>query len=261
MADNIISSMRLSDGSYIKLEYHASLKSTALLAREYAAAGYPDKYVIFTDRQFSSGITKTKLAEGGYEDGVFLSVILRPSFFPSQVGTLGPLCATALLSALEHHTNRTAGIGWVSDIYIDGEKIGGCLIEGKLDNFSTFEYMIVSFAVRLDKNKFSPKLDDMIRKVFESDNQSVGMILAKSIITRFFAVYQDIKTPDKHIALYKRKFILNGKKIKYLVGEKKYSCKVVGVNTPKFSLLCEKSNGEKFEITSPSSVIIPKKIK
>ncbi len=261
MADNIISSMRLGDGSYIKLEYHDSLKSTSLLAKEYASMGYPDKYVIFTDKQYSSQITKSKLSEGEYEEGVFLSIILRPSFFPSQVGLLGPLCATALLSALEQHTDHSLGIGWVSDVYCDGERIGGCLIEGRLDNFSSFEYMIVSFAIKPDKNKFPPKLTDMIKKVFESDNQSVGMIVAKSIISRFFTVYQDIKNPEKHIALYRRKFILTGKKIKYLSGDKKITCKVVDVDPQNFSLICEKTSGEKISITSPSSVAIPKKIK
>ncbi len=261
MADNIISSMRLADGSYIKLEYHDSLRSTALLAKEYARAGYPDRYVIFTDRQYTSPITRTKLSDGEYEEGLFISIILRPSFFPSQVGQLAPLCATALLSALEQHTDLTTGIGWLSDIYIDGERIGGSTVEGKLDSYSTFEYMIVSFAIRLDKKKYDPKLNDMIRKVFESDNQSIGMIVAKSVISRFFTVYQDIKNPAKHIELYKQKFILRDKKIKYLINDKRHSCKVIDVDSENFALICEKHGGQRFEITSPSSVIIPKKIK
>ncbi len=261
MADNIISSMRLSDGSYIKLEYHDSLKSTALLAKEYAKSGYPDKYVVLTDKQSSSAITKTKLSDGEYEEGVFFSIILRPSFFPSQVGQLGPLCATALLTALEGYTKFPLGISWVSDVYCNGKRIGGSTIEGKLDNYSTFEYMIVSFAVKSDAELFPPKLNDIIQKVFESDNQSVGMILAKAIINRFFAVYQDIKNPEKHISLYKRKFALSGNRIKYLSGDKKYSCKVVDINLQNFSLICERSSGHRFEITSPSSVVIPKKIK
>ncbi len=261
MADNIISSMRLSDGSSIKLEFHSSLRSTSALAKEYAASGYPDRYVIITDKQYSPLLGKAKQEESDFENGVFISVILRPSFFPSQVGLLGPLCATALLTALEQHTSHALGIGWMSDVYLNGERIGGASIEGKLDSFSAFEYMIVSFAVRLEEDKFSPRLNDMIRKVFENDNQSVGMIIAKTVVSKFFKLYQDIKNPEKHIGLYKRKFILTGKRIKYLKGEKKHSCKVVDVDSETFSLICEGKSGQKFSITSPSSVIIPKRIK
>lgn len=256
-----ISTFKIFDGSNVKLEYHDSLRSTSMLAKEYAASGYPDKYVVFTERQFSSPLTKTKLSEGESEGGIFLSIILRPSVFPSQMGLLAPLCATALLTALEEHTNNELGISWLGDVYSEGIKIGGAGVEGKLDNFSTFEYMIVSFAVRLDKKNFEPRLTDMIRQVFESDNRSVEMIIAKSIINRFFAVYQDIKNPTKHVALYKQRFILRGKKIRYVNGEKKYSCKVVDVDSERFSLICEKKNGERILLTSPSGVIIPKKIK
>ena len=40
------SSLRLSDGTSVKFEYHDSLSSTSFLAKEYAEKGYPDKYVI-----------------------------------------------------------------------------------------------------------------------------------------------------------------------------------------------------------------------
>jgi len=256
-----ITSFRLFDGSNVKLEYHEALPSTSALAKSYASLGFSDRYVIVTEKQASSQITKTKLSEGEFENGLFISILLRPSFFPSQMGLLGPLSATALLTALEMHSDKAFGIGWLSDIYCEGENLGGVLVEGKLDSYSSFEYMIVSFAIKVDEKKFAPRLTDMIRKVFDKENESVGMIIAKSIINRFFAVYQDIKNPAKHISLYKRRFLLSGKRIKYIKEEKKHRCRVVDVDSESFALICEMPSGERISITSPSSVIIPDKIK
>ena len=42
-------SVRVSDGSVIKLECHDALPSTARLAKEYAKLGYPDRYVVFAE--------------------------------------------------------------------------------------------------------------------------------------------------------------------------------------------------------------------
>ena len=200
-------------------------------------------------------------ADGEYESGVFISCILRPSFFPSQAGLLGPISAAALVTALEDHTTSRLGVGWISDIFCEGKKIGGVAIEGKLDSFSSYEYLIVSFAVRLDDVNFPPRLADMIRKVFESENSSVSMIIAKTVLTRFFAAYSDIKSPGKMMDIYKQRFILTGKKIKYIENGKKHSCRVIDVNKQTATLTVETARGELKEINSPSGVITPTKIK
>lgn len=256
-----VTSFRLSDSNIIKLEYRESLPSTAALAREYARGGYPDRYVIFAENQTSTAITGSKLADGESERGVFISCILRPSFFPSQAGLLGPISAAALITALEEHTTKRLGIGWVSDIFCEGKKIGGVAIEGKLDSFSSYEYLIVSFAIRLDSVNFPPRLTDMIKKVFESENASVAMIIAKTVLTRFFAAYTDIKNPGKMMDIYKERFILIDKKIKYIEDGKRHTCRVVDVDRQTATLTVETRRGEFKKITSPSGVIIPAKIK
>ncbi len=246
---NVIS-FRVSDGNTVKLEYRSSLPSTVNLARAYANAGYPDRYALFTER----------LTEENGAKGMFLSCILRPSIFPSQAGMVGPLAAVALATALEEHTTKKMGIGWVSDIYCDGVKIGGCSVEGKLDNYTSYEYMIVSFAVNLDEKNFPPRLTDMIKQVFETDNSSIAMIIAKTVLNKFFTVYREIKSPEKHMDTYVDKFALKDKKIKYLEDGKKKHGRVISVDKKNCTLIIEDRDGNKLRITSPSGIIIPHRI-
>lgn len=255
-----IMTFRASDGNSVKLEYKESLPSAAALAREYAKAGYPDRYVVFAEKQTVESAVGATVSENEPEKGLYLSCILRPSIFPSQAGCLGALSAVALASALEEHTMQKMGIGWVSDIYCDGVKIGYTSVEGKLDNYTSYEYLIVSFAVRLEGKKFSPRLTDMVRRVFEDGNLSIPIIMAKTVLNRFFAIYREIKNPAKHLNHYATKFALTDKKIKFLEDGKKKTVKVIGVNKTNLALMIETKDGRTLEITSPSSIILPSKI-
>ena len=257
--DKTVLSFRASDGNTVRLEYRESLPSTAELAKEYAIAGYPDRYAVFTEKQTAISATGAPISRGEAEKGLYLSCILRPSIFPSQAGCIGPLSAVALAAALEEHTMKSIGIGWVSDIYCDGVKVGCTEVEGKLDNFTSYEYLIVTFAVKLDK-KFTPRLTDMVRRVFEDGNQSIPIIMAKTVLNRFFAIYREIKNPSKHINHYVNRFALTDKKIKYIEDGKKKTVKVIGVNKENLALIIERKKGEQIQVTSPSSVIIPNKL-
>ena len=254
LSDKEVTSFRVSDGNTIKLEYRTSLPSTIELAREYADAGYPDRYVIFTERETQ----QSAFSDGSH--GLYLSCILRPSIFPSQAGVMGPLSAVSLASALEEHTSKKIGIGWVSDIFCDGIKLGCCSVEGKLDNFTSYEYLIVSFAVKLDEKNFPPRMADMLRKVFEADNTSVSMIIAKTVLNKFFATYRYIKTPERIMEEYKNKFALKNYRVKYIEDGKKRSGKIVEVDKKTFALIIEAKDGTTVKISSPSKVILPNKI-
>lgn len=251
---------RASDGNTVRFEYHESLPSASSLAKDYATAGYPDRYAVFTEKQTEISATGDILSENEVENGLFLSCILRPSIFPSQAGSIAPLSAVALASAIEEHTMKSVGIGWLSDIYSDGHRIGTVSVEGKLDNFTSYEYLIVNFCVKINPKKFTPRLTDMVRRVFEDGNQSIQMIMSKTVLNRFFSIYKDIKNPEKHLNGYYERFILRDKKIKYIDNGKKRSARVVDVDGSNLALIIETKDGKKISVLSKSSVIIPNKI-
>ncbi len=251
-----ILNIRETDGSIVKLECHDALPSCANLAKIYAKAGYPDRYVVFAERKLPPD------GKGEGVAGVYLSCILRPSIFPSQATFLSSLATVAAVSALEEHTTKKLGIGWVSSIYCDGELIGGVSIEGKLDNFTSYEYIIVNFSVTLDGESFPPRLTDLIKKVFEKDNNSVAMIIAKNILSKFFPLYSNMKNTSKFMDTYRQKFVLRGKNVRRITEDgRRIKSKVLGINEKDCSLLIEGEEGEVIKISSPKSISLPKKIK
>ncbi len=256
--DNTVINKRASDGSAVKLEYHDSLVSTVNLAREYAGKEYPDRYAVVTGK-------RTRLdSEGkpkGYDEGIFMSCILRPSIFPSQATLLTPLTAVALLQGLEEHTDKRLGIGWVGKIYCDGKIIGEVCIEGKLDNFTSYEYLIVSFSCELRRENFPMRISDLIKKVFSEESTNLPLIIASDILNKFFLHYKSLKSPSKFMDIYRQRFIMRGLKISYSQNNKKRRYRVMGVDLKNCSLLLEGRDKKVFPVSAPNKVEIPKKIR
>lgn len=250
MAKSIVT-MRASDDTIVKLEFHERLLSTSMLAKQYAKMGYPDRYAVISEYEVQRGADKK---------GLYMSCILRPSIFPSQAALLSSLTTVSLVTALSEHTSKKLGIGWVSNVYCEGKSIGGVTIEGKLDSFTSYEYIIVSFSVSLSDEDFPPRLTDLVRKVFVSENTSISIIIAKNILNKFFPFYTNMKNSTKFMNMYRENFLLHGAKIKYLENGKRYSCKVLGINHEDCSLIVETRGGDIKNITSPAGVIIPKKL-
>ncbi len=249
-----ILNIREPDGSIVKLEYHAALPSTANLAKLYAKTGYPDRYVVFSERKLPAD------GKGEGVPGVYMSCILRPSLFPSQATFLSSLATVAAVKALEEHTSKELGIGWISSVYCDGALIGNVSIEGKLDAYAAYEFVIVNFSLALNEKSFPPRLTDLIKKVFEKDNNSVPMIIGKNILSKFFPLYSNMRNNSSFMDTYRQKFVLRGKSISFNIGEKKTKYKVLTVDEEDCSLIVEDKAGNPIKISSPKSIILPKKI-
>lgn len=247
-------SIRESDGSIVTLEAYSSLPSTSALIREYAESGKPDRYVVFSEER--------ELAEGGRESGVYMSILLRPSFFPSQASLLGCMSGAAMVSTLEEHTTSHLGLGWINDVYCNGSKIGSATIEGKLDNYNAYEYLIITFSIKLDPKHFPPRLTDLIVEVFESGKGSISMIIARNLISKFLRFYSNLKSPGKFMDIYSSKFILRGVSIKYDYKGKKRRCKILGIDIKTGALIVNlKGISTDHRITSRSLVSIPKRVR
>lgn len=253
--------IRMPDGNVIQLERYDTLPSTAALAREYARNGYPDKYVIFSEHQSVAADSAEKEKKPEVQKGIFMSCILRPSFFPSQAAYLGVLTSVAMIEALEEHTNRSLGLGWGCDLYCEGRLFGGAQLEGKLDSFGSYEYLIVTFRILLDDENFPPRMVDIVRKVFESDGSSIPMIIAKNVLAKFFSLYPSVKKPEKFFESYRRKFILRGVRTKYYENGKREHCRILGVDPENARLIIETKRGEIVKIGSRSKILLPEIVK
>lgn len=112
-----------------EFHYYDDVPSTNRVAKEKAVAGSPEGTVVLAESQNQG---KGRLSRGWYSphgQGIWLSVVLRPPFLPSDAPKCNLMAAVALKEAIYKVTGINCGIKWPNDLLIDGKKIVGILTE------------------------------------------------------------------------------------------------------------------------------------
>lgn len=120
------------EGARYTLEVHDSITSTNTVLKE-RAESLPDWYVIVSGRQTAG---RGRIGRSFYSPeatGIYLSVLLRPDLPAEQSVRITTAAAVAACRAIEETTDRTPGIKWVNDVFVEGRKVCGILTEGSLN--------------------------------------------------------------------------------------------------------------------------------
>lgn len=143
--------------------------------------------------------------------GIYMSILLRPTFGIELSKRITSLTATALSEAIDEVTKLNTKIKWVNDIYVNDKKLAGILTEGHT-NFESgkVEYIVVGIGINLYKQIFPDNLDNIITTVEDETNKvfSINKII-ESILNKLIYYYINIKD-NIHINEYrKRSYVIN----------------------------------------------------
>ena len=106
--------------------------STNDLAWEAAARGAREGFVVFAERQTAGRGQYGRRWESAPNQGLWFSVLLRPSLTLPESPQLTSLLAKVLAATLSEETGCAASIKAPNDIYMAGRKIAGVLVEGRI---------------------------------------------------------------------------------------------------------------------------------
>ena len=101
----------------------------ANLGRNGAASGL----AIFAEKQNAGRGRFGRRWESASHLGLWFSLLLRPTFPQEHWPRLTTWAAVSIASAIERATGVSVGIKWPNDIFVDGRKIAGILIETGMD--------------------------------------------------------------------------------------------------------------------------------
>lgn len=143
--------------------------------------------------------------------GIYMSILLRPTFGIELSKRITSLTATAVSEAIDEVTKLNTKIKWVNDIYVNDKKLAGILTEGHT-NFESgkVEYIVVGIGINLYKQIFPDNLDNIITTVEDETNKvfSINEII-ESILNKLIYYYENIKD-NIHINEYrKRSYVIN----------------------------------------------------
>ncbi|MBQ8840281.1 MAG: biotin--[Clostridia bacterium] len=224
------------------------LPSTNTKAKELAQNGGKEGDIVIAKRQSAGKGRMGRSFISDSENGLYMSIILKPQLPASECVGITALGAVSVLEAIEETSGIECQIKWVNDIYINERKACGILTEASLDfETSSLQYAILGIGINITppKNGFHKDIEKIATSIFEQGKcpQDYKSILCAKIIDRFFKGYKEIEKKS-YIEKYRKKSMLMGKCVEVRVGESITVGKVVDIDK-NANLVLETSQGIK----------------
>jgi BirA family biotin operon repressor/biotin-[acetyl-CoA-carboxylase] ligase len=146
-------------GHNIHWEYEVS--STNTLALQLAEQGAPEGTVVVSESQKHGRGRMGRTWISQPETGIYLSLILRPTFVPMKAPCITFMSAVALVEALEQSLGIKTTIKWPNDVLIEGKKVSGILTELKAE-MECIHYLIVGIGINVNNTVFPEALQGKV---------------------------------------------------------------------------------------------------
>ena len=192
-----------------RLYIYDTLDSTNNRAKQLALENAPHGTTVIAMQQTAG---KGRLGRSFFSprEGIYLSIIIKPTFDLSKSVLVTAAAAVAVAQAIESVCGRQAQIKWVNDVYLDGKKIGGTLTEG-ISDFETghIESLVIGIGVNTSVKDFPDELRDTVGAV---DGDYSRSALAAEIISRMLNFAENIESRE-FIQDYRKRSMVIGKNV------------------------------------------------
>jgi len=189
--------------------------STQQNAHDLAKNGAEHGTVVLTDQQTKGRgrLGRTWFSEKG--KGIWMSLILRPTFTYQQAPTITLITSLALVESLNQLYGIEAQIKWPNDIYINGRKSAGILTEmhGEQDRI---HYLIIGIGINTHHMNYPQDIENKAISIAEViDKEPKRAALIQRFLEKFEEEYGAFETLgfDPFYERYNRQLYGKGKTI------------------------------------------------
>jgi len=227
--------------------------STQILAHQAAQDNAAHGTVVISDEQTSGRGRLNRDWHSAKNDGIWMSIVLRPEILPQQAPQLTLLTATVLADVLTEQVKLKSSIKWPNDILIGQKKTAGILTEMQAEQ-DQIQYVVIGIGMNI--NQTVDQLPDDIKKRATSLHIETGETwsvrkLIQHILVKFEQVYDDYM--ENGFAEVKEKWesygFKLGEKIQIKTFKEEWESEFLGV-ADDGALLTRTSKGETTKIYS-----------
>ena len=203
-----------------RILYFDTLPSTNTYLSTLAREGEAEGLVVVAHAQSEGKGRFSRRFYSPSHTGVYMSLLLRPSFSPEHFPLLTALAGTAAAEAAEVISGKQVGIKWVNDLYLKGKKIAGILAESGIsekvnDPLQNARFVVIGVGINLSLPDTIPQeLRDKMGALFEMGEmvkEHQEAFLA-AFLSRFYAYYEKMPSRD-FLDGYRKRSILTGKRV------------------------------------------------
>ena len=228
----------------MKLIQLNSIDSTNNEAKKLALNGEPEWTIILAEHQHSGKGSKGRSFFSPEGSGLYMSIVLRPSFSAQKSLLITTAAAVAVARVLERRFSVKAEIKWVNDLYKDGRKICGILTESSLNSDGTLNFAILGIGINLCPASEIPKeIENVIGFVCEEKCEVDKAALTTEIAKEFKKIYVSLENAN-FADEYNQRLMLKGKKVAVSTPKSTAFAIVLGTDE-QLRLIVEYENGER----------------
>ncbi len=193
--------------------------STNNFAKQLAAAGAPEGTAVIAECQTNGRGRRGRTFTSPAEQGIYLSVILRPKGKPTDFLYLTAAVAEAIAEALEAQTGLQIGIKWVNDLVVNGRKLAGILTEVSLELESGLvDYIVVGIGINCcqEQNAFPPEIAELATSIAAQSGKCPDRnALAAAMLQALYQLSKTLRS-EQWMQLYAAHCITIGKQVQIL---------------------------------------------
>lgn len=154
-----------------------TVPSTQRIAHELALDGARHGTIIIADEQTKAKGRVDKTFYSKKDQGIWMSMVLRPGIPPYLAPQLTLLTATVLANVMDQHANIKPQIKWPNDVLIDGKKVSGILTEMQAEQ-DKIVYVIIGIGINMNQQQadFPDTVKDHVTSLNMASGSNLEMV-------------------------------------------------------------------------------------
>lgn len=240
-----LSSIRQTAWAGKKIVYFDVTDSTNIQAKRLAEEGAPHGTLVIAGRQEAGRGRRGRAWESPAQDGVFMTVLLRPDLKPKDASMLTLVAAMAVAKAVRQLYGLPAMIKWPNDVLLSGKKICGILTEMSAE-IDSVNYLVTGIGINVSNRKFEGEVSQMATSILLEGGKRARRVELIEAVWEQYEKYYDLfmKKMDLSdiVEEYNGSLVNLGRQVRILDPKEPFVGTAKGI-TPKGELLVETGQG------------------
>ena len=237
-----------------------SVDSTNTRLKALAAAGAPEGTVLLAEEQTAGRGTRGRSFSSPKGQGLYLSVLLRPSTSLEELLTLTGWAAVALRDGIQAACGADAGIKWLNDLYLGGRKLCGILTElSLLGESGEPDYVVLGAGINLTQTAgdFQAQgLDGIATSLAMEGYAPERHHLAARVLTALEEMYRAFPARrGDYLRRYRERCLTVGRRVAFQKNGRELTGTAVGI-TDQFALEVRLEHGDVLTLSSGSVAML-----
>lgn len=174
------------------IEFFEEVDSTQTKANILAQQGCNHGTIVIASKQGAGRGRMNRAWYSNNEDGIWMSIVLRPKVLPAHAPQFTLLTGTVLADVLSEKTNLDIRIKWPNDLFIGDKKVAGILTEMQAEQ-DQIQHLVIGIGINV--NQLTSELPDEIKNKATSLREETSHVysikeLIQAVLEAFEAAYE-----------------------------------------------------------------------